>query len=96
MTGTAIISTAIAAKRQTVPNRIAPQRRYPWDNQIDGSNADYLDSGDPYETGLTPVEYYDGSTRGAYRGAYYPSFRGPYIGIRCVRESTVLSIDESH
>jgi sulfatase modifying factor 1 len=30
--------------------------------------------------------------RSAYRGAYYPSFRGAYIGIRCVREITVSSI----
>jgi formylglycine-generating enzyme required for sulfatase activity len=140
-----------------VPNPI-PQRRYPWGNDIDGSYANYLDSGDPYETGLTPVGYYDGRVEGgfstqdnaspygaydmsgnvyewcsdrfsevyyqesqnagivedpqgprggsgyvirgsaflyetfkqrsAYRGAYYPAFRGPYIGIRCVREAT--------
>jgi formylglycine-generating enzyme required for sulfatase activity len=128
-----------------------PQRRYPWGNEIDGSYANYLDSGDPYEEGLTPVGYYNGSVygdfathdnaspygaydmagnvyewildyyqenyspematnpqgpgrgsghvirgsaflyeifkqRSAYRGAYYPSFRGAYIGIRCVRE----------
>jgi formylglycine-generating enzyme required for sulfatase activity len=139
-----------------VPNPFTPSRRYPWGNNIDGSYANYIDSGDPYDNGLTPVGYYDGSTRGtfsthdnaspygvydmagnvyewcrdfygedyyqtflstgtvtnpqgpesgsifvirgsaflyktfkqrcAYRGAYYPSFRGAYIGIRCVRE----------
>ena len=136
-----------------VPNPI-PQRRYPWGNDLDGSYANYLDSGDPYDNGLTPVGYYDGNAhdgflthdsaspygaydmagnvydwvndfygefyyqecldsgtvdnpqgpgsgyvirgsahlyeqfkqRSAYRGAYYPSFRGAYIGIRCVRE----------
>jgi sulfatase modifying factor 1 len=138
-----------------VPNPI-PQRRYPWGDEIDGSCANYLDSGDPHDNGLTPVGYYDGSMRGefsthdnaspygaydmagnvyewirdyygedyyqqckdagmvenpqgpdssfgylirgsafqyetfkqrsAYRGAYYPTFRGAYIGIRCVRE----------
>jgi formylglycine-generating enzyme required for sulfatase activity len=133
-----------------VPNPI-PQRRYPWGNEIDGSYANYIDSGDPYDNGLTPVGYYDGSVYGdfvtndnaspygaydmagnvyewikdyyqeryntetvtnpqgpkrgpgnvirgsaflyetfkqrcAYRGSYYSSFRGPYIGIRCVRE----------
>ncbi len=138
-----------------VPNPI-PQRRYPWGNEIDGSFANYLDSGDPYDNGLTPVGYYDGSVygdfsthdnaspygaydmagnvyewindyyqegyetgtvtnpqgpeggsshvirgsaflyetfkqRSANRGAYYPSFRGVYIGIRCVREVTVNS-----
>jgi formylglycine-generating enzyme required for sulfatase activity len=131
------------------PNPI-PQRRYPWGNEIDDSYANYLDSGDPYDNGLTPVGYYDGSLQGdfqtknnaspygaydmagnvyewisdyfgrydegaitnpqgpksgsgrvirgsaflyetfkqrsAYRGTYYPSFRGEYIGIRCVRE----------
>lgn len=145
-----------------VPNP-TPQRRYPWGNDIDGSYANYLDSGDPYEKGLTPIGYYDGSTHGdfsthdnaspygaydmagnvyewcsdlyseyyyqdchdtgtvadpqgpeqgsthvirgsaflyetfkqrsAYRGAYYPSFRGAYIGIRCVREVTVSPFD---
>lgn len=147
-----------------VPNPIDPQRRYPWGNEIDGSYANYLDSGDPYDNGLTPVGYYDGSTHGdfatndnsspygaydmagnvyewcydfyeenyyqkcygyfdssedpgsatvknprgpassfghvirgsaflyeifkqrsAYRGAYYSTFRGAYIGIRCAR-----------
>jgi sulfatase modifying factor 1 len=139
-----------------VPNPIIPPRKYPWGNDIDGSYANYLDSGDPYDNGLTPVGYYDGSTygdfsthdnaspygaydmsgnvyewcndsyseryyqecldtgtvtnprgpkygsghvirgsaflyetfkqRSAYRGAYYSTFRGAYIGIRCVRE----------
>jgi len=137
-----------------IPNPI-PGRRYPWGNDIDGSYANYLDSGDPYDNGLTPVGYYDGSLRGdfqthnnaspygaydmagnvyewvsdlfqnysegtvanpqgpergsghvirgsaflyeiikqrsAYRGAYYPSFRGVYIGIRCVREITEVA-----
>ncbi|MFC2079680.1 formylglycine-generating enzyme family protein [Candidatus Bipolaricaulota bacterium] len=140
-----------------VPNPFDPPRRYPWGNEIDGSYCNYLDSGDPYETGLTPVGYFDGSWYGdfqthdnaspygaydmggnvyewcndgysatyyaycerqgtvsnpqgsrsglgfgirgsaflyetfkqrcAYRGAYYPSARFPYIGLRCVREA---------
>ena len=41
-----------------------PHYRYPWGNSIDGSNANYWDSGDPYETGAypwtAPVGYYDG------------------------------------
>jgi formylglycine-generating enzyme required for sulfatase activity len=142
-----------------VPNPI-PQRRYPWGNEIDGSYANYLDSGDPYEEGLTPVGYYDGSVHGdfathdnaspygaydmagnvyewindyyrgnydkkavtnpqgpkrgsghvirgsaflyetfkqrsAYRGSYYSSFRGVYIGIRCVRGITVSSLEDA-
>ncbi len=145
---------------QQVPNPIS-QRRYPWGNEIDGSYANYLDSGDPYDNGLTPVGYYEGSVQGdfsthdnaspygaydmagnvyewindyyeegyeagtstnpqgpeygsghvirgsaflyetfkqrsAYRGAYYPSFRGAYIGIRCVRELNVSWTDDAN
>jgi formylglycine-generating enzyme required for sulfatase activity len=141
-----------------VPNPI-PQRRYPWGNEIDGSYANYLDSGDPYDNGLTPVGYYSGSMHGdfsthnnaspfgaydmagnvyewikdyyqerydpetatnpqgpesgsmhvirgsaflyetfkqrsSYRGAYYPSFQGAYIGIRCVRETAANAIED--
>lgn len=42
-----------------------PYYRYPWGDAIDGSMANYADSGDPYETGpypwTTPVGYYDGN-----------------------------------
>ena len=46
-----------------------PYYRYPWGNSIDGSMANYWNSGDPYEMGggwppttpeTTPVGYYDG------------------------------------
>ena len=41
-----------------------PYYCYPWGDSIDGSMANYLFSGDPYETGThpftTPVGYYDG------------------------------------
>ncbi len=41
-----------------------PYYEYPWGDTIDGSMANYLNSGDPYETGpdprTTPVKYYDG------------------------------------
>ena len=43
----------------------SPYYRYPWGDSIDGSKANYRDSGDPYETGgypwTTQVGYYDGS-----------------------------------
>ncbi len=42
-----------------------PYYRYPVGDAIDGSKANYLSSGDPYETGgssyTTPVGYYDGN-----------------------------------
>ena len=42
-----------------------PYFRYPWGNSIDGSMANSVFSGDPYETGTdpctTPVGYYDGN-----------------------------------
>jgi formylglycine-generating enzyme required for sulfatase activity len=37
-----------------------PYYAYPWGNEIDGSQANYRESGDPYESGTTPVGYYDG------------------------------------
>jgi formylglycine-generating enzyme required for sulfatase activity len=36
------------------------QRRYAWGDEIDGSYANYEHSGDPFERGLTPVDFYDG------------------------------------
>jgi len=42
-----------------------PYYAYPWGDDMDGSKANYLDSGDRYETGdypwTTPVGYYDGN-----------------------------------
>ncbi len=43
-----------------------PYYRYPWGDTIDGSDANYSGSGDPYEGGeevlqSTPVGYYDGT-----------------------------------
>lgn len=33
---------------------------YPWGNEIDGANANFLGSGDPWTEGTTPVGYYNG------------------------------------
>jgi formylglycine-generating enzyme required for sulfatase activity len=41
-----------------------PYYQYPWGNSIDGSNANYWQSGDPFEgtnPETTPVGYYDGN-----------------------------------
>jgi formylglycine-generating enzyme required for sulfatase activity len=35
-------------------------RSYPWGEGIDNSRANYSGSGDPYESGTTPVGFYDG------------------------------------
>jgi len=61
-----------------VPNPIDPPRRYPWGNEIDGSTCNYLDSGDPFDNGLTPVGYYDGSLRGEFQTADNASPYGAY------------------
>lgn len=33
---------------------------YPWGNEIDSLRANYLDSGDPWDNGTTPIGYYNG------------------------------------
>ncbi len=43
------------------------QRRFPWGAAIDGSFANYEFSNDPFEPGLTPVGYYDGSQRDGFQ-----------------------------
>jgi formylglycine-generating enzyme required for sulfatase activity len=43
------------------------QRRFPWGEAIDGSYANYEFSNDPFEPGLTPVGYFDGSVRDGFR-----------------------------
>lgn len=47
-----------------------PYYRYPWGDSIDGSKANYSNSGDPYETGsypwTTPVDYYPANGYGLY------------------------------
>ena len=48
----------------------SPYYRYPWGDNIDGSKANYSNSGDPYETGsypwTTPVDYYPANGYGLY------------------------------
>ena len=42
------------------------QKRYPWGNSIDGSYANYYNSGVPNDNGSTPVGYYDGTKHGIF------------------------------
>jgi len=54
------------------------QKRYPWGGNIDGSCANYWDSGDPYEDGLTPVGFYDGGTHKGFKTNDNSSSYGVY------------------
>jgi formylglycine-generating enzyme required for sulfatase activity len=51
---------------------------YPWGEGLSGPRANYWESGDPYEYGLTPVGYYDGSNHGGYQTIDSPSPYGLY------------------
>jgi formylglycine-generating enzyme required for sulfatase activity len=51
---------------------------YPWGNSIDGSRANYANSGDPYDNGTTPVGYYDGSNHSGFQTTDSPSPYGAY------------------
>jgi formylglycine-generating enzyme required for sulfatase activity len=53
---------------------------YPWGEGLTGPQANYDESGDPYESngGTTPVGYYDGSNHGGYQTINSPSPYGLY------------------
>jgi formylglycine-generating enzyme required for sulfatase activity len=53
---------------------------YPWGEGISGPQANYLGTGDPYESSgyTTPVGYYDGSSHGGYQTINSPSPYGLY------------------
>jgi formylglycine-generating enzyme required for sulfatase activity len=64
-----------------------PYYMYPWGDSIDGSKANYLGSGDPYESdspATTPVGYYDGSQTPA--GVDMANGHGLYDAVGNVRE----------
>jgi len=54
------------------------QRRYPWGDDIDESYANFWYSGDPYDNGLTPAGYYDGSTHNGFKTRNNASPYGAY------------------
>jgi formylglycine-generating enzyme required for sulfatase activity len=51
---------------------------YPWGEGITGTQANYYQSGDPYNDNMTPVGYYDGSNHGGYQTIDSPSPYGLY------------------
>ena len=51
---------------------------YPWGNSIDGSRANYVNSGDPFDNGTTPVGYYNGQNYGGFQTTDSPSPYGAY------------------
>lgn len=63
---------------EQVPNPFDPPRRYPWGNEIDGSYSNFINSGDPFDNGLTPVGYYNGSTQGYFSTSNNSSPYGAY------------------
>ncbi len=51
---------------------------YPWGNDIDSTYANYYLSNDPFETGTTPVGYYNGQKHGSFQTADAVSTYGCY------------------
>jgi len=51
---------------------------YPWGDDIDGSRANYSDSGDPWDNGTTPVGMYNGQTIQDFLTTDSPSPFGAY------------------
>ncbi len=51
---------------------------YPWGNSIDGSKANFNNSGDPYDNGTTPVGYYNGESYDGFQTTDSPSPVGAY------------------
>jgi len=51
---------------------------YPWGNNIDGSRANYSNSGDPWDNGTTPVGMYNGQITQGFSTTDSPSPFGVY------------------
>ena len=51
---------------------------YPWGESIDGTNANYHNSGDPFDNGTTPVGFYDGELNYGFQTTDSPSPYGAY------------------
>jgi len=51
---------------------------YPWGDKIEGSHANYWNSGDPFDNAPTPVGYYNGSSHNGFQTKDSPSPYGAY------------------
>jgi formylglycine-generating enzyme required for sulfatase activity len=51
---------------------------YPLGNSINGSQANYYDSGDPWDNGTTPAGFFNGQTFGGFQTTDSPSPYGAY------------------
>ncbi len=66
--------------------RGSDQRRFAWGADIDGPHANYEFSGDPFEPGITPVGFYDGTARQGFQTQDNASPYGAYDMIGSVWE----------
>jgi len=51
---------------------------YPWGNSIDGSRANYTNSGDPWDNGTTPAGFFNGQNYEGFQTTDSPSPYGAY------------------
>ncbi len=68
---------------------------YPWGDNIDGSNANYHNSGDPFDNGTTPVGFYDDRLVDGFQTTDSPSPYDAYDMAGNVCEWTVSQPDNN-
>jgi len=68
---------------------------YPWGDEIDGSRANYRDSGDPWDNDTTPIGLYNGQSYEGFQTTDSPSPYGVYDVSGNVWEWTNSFFDDS-
>ncbi len=68
---------------------------YPWGENIDSSNANYHNSGDPFDNGTTPVGFYDGRLVDGFQTTNSPSTFGAYDMAGNASEWTTTQPDDN-